>query len=163
MSLSLSLSASLFQSIKLCDERIAFFAVFQMSFCVLNYHPSEGEWVANGKPPFYISWPRPWKTHAEETGSWSWSSLISEHVHWEIIDFLHGLHFVESPGEHSPRQVAEFAYHWKRDSSSLGNPAPQDSICPENLRRGNDWCLSERIPLRPEELLFSQEQLEDTW
>lgn len=70
-------------------------------------------WVANGKPPFYIGWLRPWKNHAEESGSWRWSSLISEHVHWEIIDFLHSLHFVKSPGEHSPRQVAEFAYHWK--------------------------------------------------
>lgn len=71
-------------------------------------------------------------------GFWRWSSLISEHVHWEIIDCLSSLHFVEGLAEHSPRHVAEFAYHWKRDSSSLGNHAPQDSICPENLRRGND-------------------------
>lgn len=69
--------------------------------------------MANGKPPLYISWLRPWNTHAEETGSWRWSSLISEHVHREIIDFLFGLHFVEGPGDHSRRQVAEFAYHWK--------------------------------------------------
>lgn len=86
-----------------------------------------GEWLANGKPFFfYISWPSQWKTHIEETGSWRWSSLISEHVHWEIINFLHGLHFVEGWREHSPRQVAEFAYLCKRDSSSLGNAEPQD-------------------------------------
>lgn len=48
---------------------------------------------------------------AEETGSWRRSSLISEHVHWKIIDFLPGLHFVKGSKEHSPRQVAELAYH----------------------------------------------------
>lgn len=160
----MSLSASLVQisqSISIVQWEDWLLCCVPMTFCVLSLVRASG--LLMESPLFYISWLRPWKTHAEETGSWRWSSLISEHVHWEIIDFLRGLHFVEGLAEHSPRQVAEFAYRWKRDSSSLGNPAPQDSICPENLRRGNDWCLSERNPLRPEELLFSQEQLEDTW
>lgn len=151
-----------FKALALCCKT-AFFTVMK-SFCLsLPWGPFEGKWVANGKPPFYISWLRPWKTQC-------WGNGVLELVQFNFRACAGGNNwlppwftFCRGPGEHSPRQEAEFAYHWKRDSSSLGNPAPQHSICPENLCRGNDWCLSKSVPLRPEELLFSQEQLEDTW
>lgn len=97
---------------------------------ILNHNPCEGKGLANGTS----FWPRSWKTHFEEASSWKYTSLISEHVHWEIIEVLEGLHFVKGCVEQSEAGghicISLDIRQLKLEKSGI----PQ-LICPENLHR----------------------------
>lgn len=89
-------------------------------------------------PHFHIGSLRAWKSHAEETGSWRRSSLISGACVQQNNWLPPHLQFARSRWEDSVMQVASYLL-CKEDGS--GYRKPWASRC----QRKNSWCVQDKI------------------